>query len=69
MAYKEPLYENNEKAYDLGLEAKLSIQFIKEPDGKMSVLSCSVIKGYDNVDYALALDTTLAQVIKDLLER
>lgn len=69
MAYKEQLFKNNEKAYDQGLTATLSVQFIKERDGKMSVLSCSVINGYDNVDYALALNTTLAQVIKDLLER
>ena len=67
MTNKETLYKANEKALEQGIEARLSIQFTEEPNGKMSVLSCSLIQGYDNVDYALALDTPLRDIIKDLI--
>lgn len=67
MTNKETLYEADKRALEQGIEARLSIQFIEEPNGKMSVLSCSIIQGYDNVDYALSLDTPLRDIIKDLI--
>ena len=63
----ETLYDTNEKALKNGIEAKISIQFAEEPNGKMSVLSCSIFNGYRNVDYSLALRTPLKEVIEDLL--
>lgn len=68
MTNKDMLYKANKKALEQGIDARLSIQFIEEPNGKMSVLSCSIIRGYDNVDYGLSLDSTLGDVIKDLLD-
>lgn len=65
----EVLFDLNRGALDHGIYAKLSIQFFDEGNGKMSVLSCSVIWGYDNVDYALCLDSTLTGVVRDLLDR
>lgn len=67
MTNKETLYEADKRALEQGIEARLSIQFIQEPNGKMSVLSCSIIQGYDNFDYALSLDTPLRDIIKDLI--
>ena len=63
----EALYDTNKKALENGIEAKISIQFSEEPNGKMSVLSCSIMKGYNNVDYSFVLDTTLKELIAQLL--
>lgn len=67
METKTRLYEADKRALEQGITATLSIQFVEEADGKMSVLSASVLQGYDCSDYALSLDTPLGEIIKDLI--
>jgi len=67
MDIKKTLYEADERALENGITATLSIQFTEEPNGKMSVLSCSIIQGYQNDDYCLSLETQLKDIIKDLI--
>lgn len=67
METKIRLYEADRRALEQGITATLSIQFVEEADGKMSVLSAAVLQGYDCCDYSCSLDTTLGEIIKDLI--
>lgn len=58
----------NEKAYENGLDLSISVQFFKDKDGKMEMLSCTVSDGTKATDYEMvAGETTLEEVIREFL--
>lgn len=58
----------NEKAYENGLDLSISVQFFKDKDRKMEMLSCTVSDGTKATDYEMvAGETTLEDVIREFL--
>lgn len=58
----------NEKAYENGLDLSISVQFFKDKDGKMEMLSCTVSDGVKANDYGMvAGETTLEEVVREFL--
>lgn len=58
------VYKLDPKTQEEGLKLNVSIQFFNG-----EVLACCISQGYDCVDYAMALNTSLADVIEEFVKK
>lgn len=65
---KKSKFDYDEKVYENGLDLSISVQFFKDKDGKMEMLSCTVSDGVKANDYGMvARETTLEEVAREFL--
>lgn len=65
---KKNKFDYDGKAYENGLDLSISVQFFKDKDGKMEMLSCTVSDGAKANDYGMvAGETTLEEVVREFL--
>lgn len=65
---KKSKFDYDEKVYENGLDLSISVQFFKDKDGKMEMLSCTVSDGGKANDYGMvAGETTIEEVVREFL--